>query len=118
MTENYLGKNIATLRKICKISRYQMSIDLGIADMTLKKIESGEHTPNVDIIVRIASYFRVSLDELVNKDIEYIEYSEPQRKKIYIMSLLSTLNKKQFEIIYNSIHNIISFIDRKPNKSN
>ena len=50
-----------------KLSISQFSKDSGITQKVLKNWASGEHSPEIELLKKIADYFNVSLDYLVGK---------------------------------------------------
>lgn len=71
--ENKLGKNITILRKFYKKSLLDMANDLGVSKSSLSQYESGKRRPEPQILQRIATYFRVTVTELENR-----EYTTPE----------------------------------------
>ena len=66
-----IRKNIIYLRKKRMISRYKLAKDLGVNESLLRKIESGiTENPQINTIVKVCTYFEITLDDLVNKDLE------------------------------------------------
>ena len=53
------------LRKQNRISQAQLAKVLNISPSTLGMYEQGRREPSIDILVSMASYFRVSLDYLI-----------------------------------------------------
>jgi transcriptional regulator with XRE-family HTH domain len=61
-----LSERIQKLRKSRNIERKQLAIDLDVSYSSLSKYESGERTPDYLMIKKIASYFDVSTDYLLD----------------------------------------------------
>jgi transcriptional regulator with XRE-family HTH domain len=59
------GDRIRQLRKHEGITQEQLAIKLHISDRYLRKIETGEKGPSIDILVEISALFGVSLDYIV-----------------------------------------------------
>ena len=63
-----LGQNIKKYRKRLKLSQEELAKKANITYSTLIKIESGVNkNPTLDTIQKLASTFKISLDELVEK---------------------------------------------------
>jgi len=62
-----IAKNLQSLLNAYDISEYRVSQDLNIPAMTIRRLVSGETTdPRISTINKIANYFNVSLDSIVN----------------------------------------------------
>lgn len=60
-----IGYRIKKLRSYAKITQKDLTEKLGISDKTLSRYEKDENTPDVYALVRIATYFDVSVDYLL-----------------------------------------------------
>ena len=58
---------IRELRKACRITQLKMALDLDMSQNTISRYESGEREPGIAELIRIADYFRVSIDYLVGR---------------------------------------------------
>ena len=58
---------IQELRKARRITQLKMALDLDISQNTISRYESGEREPGIAELIRIADYFRVSIDYLVGR---------------------------------------------------
>lgn len=59
------GTRIRQLRKAKGMTQEQMAVKLDIGDRYLRKIETGEKVPSIDVLVEIAALFGVSLDYII-----------------------------------------------------
>ena len=63
-----LAKNIKKLRKQHKLSQEQLAQKAGITYSTLIKLESGANkNPTIETAQRLASAFKVGLDDLIGE---------------------------------------------------
>ena len=60
------GERIQKLRKQHGMTQEQLAIKLNISDRYLRKIETGDKGPSIDILVKISSLFGVSLDFIIS----------------------------------------------------
>ena len=60
-----LCKRLKKLRK--ERSQYRIAKDLGTDQQVLSRYERGERTPDAEMLLRIADYYRVSVDYLLGK---------------------------------------------------
>jgi transcriptional regulator with XRE-family HTH domain len=73
-----LSKNIRFLRRRADISQEKLSQKLGYKSFTtIQKWEDGSSEPTVRTLNKLCEIFDVSMDEIVNSDLESKEY-EPQ----------------------------------------
>ena len=64
-----LGNNIRQLRRRDKRTQEQLAEALGVTSQAVSRWESGGSYPDMNLIPAIASYFRVSIDELFSYNI-------------------------------------------------
>ncbi len=55
------------LRKKKKITQQKLALDLNVAQNTISRYETGSHQPDYETLQRIADYFNVSLDYLLER---------------------------------------------------
>ena len=55
------------LRKAKGLSQLKMAMDLNIGQNTLSRYETGEREPSIRELIRIADYFNVSIDYLLER---------------------------------------------------
>lgn len=58
---------IRELRKARRITQLKMALDLDMSQNIISRYESGEREPGIAELIRIADYFRVSIDYLVGR---------------------------------------------------
>ncbi len=68
-TEFVIVNNIKFLRKKFGVTQKQLSSELGIDQSTISKWELNKVLPDIKTLIKIAEYFNVSLDSLVDKNI-------------------------------------------------
>lgn len=65
--ENTIGQNIRRLRKQQKVKQAVLASALGIGRQTISAYECGVTLPDIFLLIKIADYFGVSLDELTGR---------------------------------------------------
>lgn len=55
------------LRKAKGISQLKMAMDLNVNQNTISRYETGEREPGINELIRIADYFNVSVDYLLER---------------------------------------------------
>ncbi len=68
MKNNRIGKTIKELRCEQKISQRELGVKLGVCNQTISFWEGGQREPDLDAVVKIAEYFKVSADYLLGLD--------------------------------------------------
>ncbi len=80
------GKRISKLREQKGLNQEQFSQQLNISRSTLSKIEIGDRTPSIDLLIEIAEVSGVSLDYLILGRIPGFE-----NKKVVVQSMIAFL---------------------------
>lgn len=55
------------IRKSKGISQLKMAIDLNMSQNTISRYETGEREPGINELIKIADYFNVSVDYLLER---------------------------------------------------
>ena len=63
---NY-GKNLKSLRLSQNLSQKELSKAPGISQQALSFWEQDKHIPNMDDCIKLADFYKISLDELVDR---------------------------------------------------
>nr|WP_294491583.1 helix-turn-helix transcriptional regulator [uncultured Mediterraneibacter sp.] len=66
--ENIIGENIRNLRMQKDMKQNALADELNISRQTISAYERGITLPDIYSLIRIADYFRISLDELTGRD--------------------------------------------------
>lgn len=67
-----LGKKIAELRKKNNLSQEELAEKVAVARQTISKWEIGDTTPDINQVKIISKIFNISIDELVDNDINNV----------------------------------------------
>ena len=67
MISNTIGKNIKKLRRQNAVKQDVLASSLHLRRQTVSSYERGVTLPNIFILIRIADYFDVTLDELTGR---------------------------------------------------
>ena len=62
MNENYVGKNIKTLRGKFGLSQEQLASKVNVSSQAVSKWETGDSYPSIDTMVRLSKMFYTSID--------------------------------------------------------
>ncbi|WP_282773983.1 helix-turn-helix domain-containing protein [Phaeodactylibacter xiamenensis] len=74
----HIGKNIRYLRGLQRHKQKWLAEELGKSSSSITEYESGRKTPPVDVLQQLCEIYKVSLDDLVNKDLEAESYAPQQ----------------------------------------
>ena len=55
------------IRQKRRISQLKLALDLNTSQNTISRYETGEREPGIDELIKIADYFNVSLDYLLER---------------------------------------------------
>ena len=58
---------LKALRQARGISQLKLAMDLNMNQNTISRYETGERQPSIDELIRIADYFNVSVDYLLER---------------------------------------------------
>lgn len=70
----YFGKNIKKIRLVKKLSQAAFAEVFGIKRSSVGAYEEGRAEPKLEMIIRIANYFSISVDSLVNRELTVNEF--------------------------------------------
>ncbi len=71
-----LGNSLFQARKKCGLSQEEVAEKLGVSRQTISKWETGETLPDIRQSKRLALLYRLSLDELIDFDIDVEEVQQ------------------------------------------
>ena len=71
-----IGNNLKTLRKRLKQSQEEVAQALNLTRSTYSGYENGVAQPNLEALISFGEYFKISLDELIKKDLEKLSESD------------------------------------------
>lgn len=66
-TENTIGENIRNLRLRKEIKQTTLALELNVGRQSVSAYERGVTLPDIHLLVQIADYFDVTLDELAGR---------------------------------------------------
>jgi transcriptional regulator with XRE-family HTH domain len=66
MKEINIAKNLVALRRAKRITQDELAKHMGVSKASVSKWETGQSYPDIALLPRLASYFNVSLDDLMD----------------------------------------------------
>lgn len=88
-----LGSRIRTKRKALGLSQQALAQQLNISHKTLSKWENDTHVPDLDMITKLAIYFGVTLDELIDGKVPKTQLETIQSDADFIETLILKIKK-------------------------
>ena len=85
-TNELFAKNLAKLRKDKGITQLELANVLNFTDRNISKWENGQSLPSIDILLILSSFFNVSIDDMLKKDLT-IEKNDSHRLKDHLIIL-------------------------------
>ena len=98
-----MQKRLYELRKAKNVTQQRMSIDLGIDQTSISSYECGKYFPTVEVLIKLAQYFGVSTDYLLElSDVKTPLKTASNDQTAYLLSLFEFLpgNHKERVIGY------------------
>lgn len=108
---NNFSLNLKYLRKSKNLTQTEMGSNLDIVSSTYSKYEQGIREPNIDMLVKIADFFNVSVDEIIGreKDIKRNNISNILLKN----EIEKAVNELLVEVVAKNREDIIKIIEDK-----
>ena len=103
-----LAEKIQDLRKKSGLSQEQLAEQLGVSRQAISKWESGQSTPDIDKIVLLSEFFRISTDYLLKQENEVSEDSVKQEE--YTIEVNVKMSKKAFSYLLLGIMFMMTFL--------
>ena len=72
------GKNLRKMRNKKKVSQMELANSMAVTQQAVAKWETDKASPDPDMLVKIADYFSVSVDELLGREIIVSKEELPQ----------------------------------------
>ncbi|MBQ1208317.1 MAG: helix-turn-helix transcriptional regulator, partial [Lachnospiraceae bacterium] len=71
-----IGKKIQTLRRMKQMTQLHLAEVLSVSAQTVSKWENDLTSPDITLLPMIARYFGITMDELFNYRLDYLNYRE------------------------------------------
>ena len=78
-TEQIIAQNLTDLRKSKNLKQSELSDAIGYSDKTISRWENGTSVPDISTLIKLANFYGVSLEDLVNENV-LSKYSEETKK--------------------------------------
>ncbi|KAB7633368.1 helix-turn-helix transcriptional regulator [Bacillus sp. B4-WWTP-NA-D-NA-NA] len=79
LEDNIFGRNLRNLRNLQGLSLNALGKELGVTGSAISSWELGNKEPNFDMLIKVANYFKVSIDYMLNHQ---VFDNEAQKKEV------------------------------------
>ena len=62
-----IGKSLKQARENENLSQRKLAQDTGINQQSISRWESGQRLPNILDLIKLANYYKISIDELIGR---------------------------------------------------
>lgn len=114
MENNAFGQNLRDLRTLKRIRLHELGKELDVTASAISAWELGKKEPNFDMLKKIASYFMVSTDYLLNHKV--LDNEEPIKEVVTQLAHKLYEISKDIPVFEEELLSYISYLDFK-NKS-
>lgn len=97
---SYIATNLKHLRKIKGVTQRQFADDLSIKRSSVGAYEEGRAEPKYDLLNKIAEYFNLTMDEIVNQKIDDRWRPSPRGANLRVLSItVNSENEENIELV-------------------
>lgn len=97
------GSNLEHIRKEKKISQAKLGKSLGLTQQMISSYEKDISSPNVEVLTKIANYFKISIDELVGHTIDRNDTTSYNARLLHYFETLADEDKERCLTIIQTI---------------
>lgn len=92
------------LRKNLNLSQEELASKLGIGQTSISGYELGKNEPDISTLIKIADFFKVSLDTLVERNYLNVDFSKFTESHCAVLNRIASMTDVQCE-------KLLSYID-------
>ena len=89
------------LREKLRLSQTEVAKHLGINSQTYNRYETGVNEPNIEMLIKLADFFNVSIDDLVGRESNTINLNYFDDNKKELLSYLVQEDNKTIQRIFD-----------------
>lgn len=105
MINNQFPNQMKALRKVNGITQQTLAKALGIGQTTVANYENGVRLPDLDMLIRIANYFGISVDTLVGRGESKLSGNNFTYSYEDYMDALLSMDKNRIHLVVQSLLN-------------
>ena len=95
-----LAKNIKYIRRKNRSSQQELADHLGLGRTSLGDYERGRTEPDIKTLIGLSDYFKVSIDDLIRKDLQKEDYEIIRNKDMRILAItVDKYNNENIELV-------------------
>ena len=87
--------NIKKLRTKMGISQLDLAKKLGVPPSTLFNYETGRAEPNISMLIKLADFYNVSIDEIVGRETDIINLKFLDDNQAFLIKKIIKMNELQ-----------------------
>ena len=76
-----IGEQINNLRKQHGLSQDDLQILFNVSRQTISNWENGKSYPDLEMIIKVSDYFKISIDELLKNDVQTVKKIDNEKKR-------------------------------------
>jgi transcriptional regulator with XRE-family HTH domain len=104
-----IGKNIRELRKSRGVTQQQIADLINMHRSNYSKVESGQREISISAVNKIAKYFSISVDDLINsKDDIPQEISIKNKTSLEKIKLIEELEEEEQNMVFKFIDSLLT----------
>lgn len=89
------------LREKLRLSQTEVANRLGINSQTYNRYETGVNQPNIEMLIKLANFFNVSIDDLVGRESDTINLNFYNENKKSLLGYLAKEDDKTIERVFD-----------------
>lgn len=89
------------LREKLRLSQTEVAKHLGVNSQTYNRYETGVNQPNIEMLIKLANFFNVSIDDLVGRESDTINLNFYDGNKKALLKYLIQEDDKTIERIFD-----------------
>lgn len=86
---------IKKLRTERNLAQKDLAEKLNVEAYTVSDWEQGRCEPSIDMLIKIADYFGVTIDYLVNHKVDFYDYTKFSLAQLELINYIKNLNDKE-----------------------
>lgn len=95
-----LAQNLIYLRRKHRLSQQALAEAMGVPRTTLGEYERGNTEPNIELLIRLADYFKVKVDDLVRANISHHDLEILRSKDLRVLAIsIDQTNRENIELV-------------------
>ena len=97
------GSNLERIRKDKKISQAKLGEVLGLTQQMVSSYEKDLSSPNVEVLTKIADYFNVSIDSLIEHVVQTPDSNSAETRMMRYFQKLSEADREKCIVIIQTL---------------